>query len=159
MKFARTIRFDKSDLNIFPLASEEGELAVVGTFSFYNLKPEDLKGKVKQAFSNGFLGCSTFGYSTLVSLVNISEEEIKKLQYKLCNFLIDNYGAPSKEVAEKAASEEINFMIDLCKDHELGSLLSLSRDWSEEGIKEKFRNLPKADSCAEQKIWTVVEED
>ena len=25
--------------------------------------------------------------------------------------------------------------------------------------KEKFRNLPKADSCAEQKIWTVVEED
>ena len=38
MKFAKTIRFDKSDLNIFPLASEEGELAVVGTFNFYNLK-------------------------------------------------------------------------------------------------------------------------
>ena len=159
MKFARTIRFDKSDLNIFPLASEEGELAVVGTFSFYNLKPEDLKGKVKQAFSNGFLGCSSFGYSTLVSLVNINEDEIKKLQINLCQYLIDNYGAPSKEVAEKAASEEINFMLDLCKEHELGSLLSLSREFSEEGIKEKFRNLPKADSCAEQKIWTVVEED
>ena len=159
MKFARTIRFDKSDLNIFPLASEEGELAVVGTFSFYNIKPEDLKGKVKQAFSNGFLGCSSFGYSTLVSLVNINEDEIKKLQINLGQYLIDNYGAPSKEVAEKAASEEINFMLDLCKEHELGSLLSLSREFSEEGIKEKFRNLPKADSCAEQKIWTVVEED
>ena len=159
MKFARTIRFDKSDLNIFPLASEEGELAVVGTFSFYNIKPEDLKGKVKQAFSNGFLGCSTFGFSTLVSLVSINENEIKKLQINLGQYLIDNYGAPSKEVAEKAASEEINFMLDLCKEHELGSLLSLSRDFSEEGIKEKFRNLPKADSCAEQKIWTVVEED
>ena len=131
----------------------------MGTFSFYNIKPEDLKGKVKQAFSNGFLGCSTFGYSTLVSLVNINEDEIKKLQINLGQFLIDNYGAPSKEVAEKAASEEINFMLDLCKEHELGSLLSLSRDFSEEGIKEKFRNLPKADSCAEQKIWTVVEED
>ncbi|MDC0228298.1 DUF6505 family protein, partial [Alphaproteobacteria bacterium] len=118
-----------------------------------------LKGKVKQAFSNGFLGCSTFGYSTLVSLVNINEDEIKKLQINLGQYLIDNYGAPSKEVAEKAASEEINFMLDLCKEHELGSLLSLSRDFSEEGIKEKFRNLPKADSCAEQKIWTVVEED
>ena len=159
MKFARTIRFDKSDLNIFPLASEEGELAVVGTFSFYNIKPEDLKGKVKQAFSNGFLGCSTFGFSTLVSLVSINENEIKKLQINLAQYFIDNYGAPSKEVAEKAASEEINFMLDLCKEHELGSLLSLSRDFSEEGIKEKFRNLPKADSCAEQKIWTVVEED
>ena len=159
MKFARTIRFDKSDLNIFPLASEEGELAVVGTFSFYNIKPEDLKGKVKQAFSNGFLGCSTFGFSTLVSLVSINEIEIKKLQINLGQHFIDNYGAPSKEVAEKAASEEINFMLDLCKEHELGSLLSLSRDFSEDGIKEKFRNLPKADSCAEQKIWTVVEED
>ena len=114
MKFARTIRFDKSDLNIFPLASEEGELAVVGTFSFYNIKPEDLKGKVKQAFSNGFMGCSTFGYSTLVSLVNISEEELKTLQNKLGQYLIDNYGAPSKDVAEKAASEEINFMLELC---------------------------------------------
>ena len=159
MKFARTIRFDKSDLNIFPLASEEGELAVVGTFSFYNIKPEDLKGKVKQAFSNGFLGCSTFGFSTLVSLVSINENEIKKLQINLGQYFIDNYGAPSKEVAEKAASDEINFMLDLCKEHELGSLLSLSREFSEEGIKEKFRNLPKADSCAEQKIWTVVEED
>ena len=159
MKFARTIRFDKSDLNIFPLASEEGELAVVGTFSFYNIKPEDLKGKVKQAFSNGFMGCSTFGYSTLVSLVNISEEELKLLQNKLGQYLIDNYEAPSKDVAEKAASEEINFMLELCKDHDLGSLLSLSRDLSEEGLKEKFRTIPKADSCAEQKIWTVVEED
>ena len=50
MKFAKTIRFDKSDLNIFPLASEEGELAIVGTFNFYNLKQDDLNGKVKQAF-------------------------------------------------------------------------------------------------------------
>ena len=159
MKFARTIRFDKSDLNIFPLASEEGELAVVGTFSFYNLKAEDLEGKVKQAFSNGFMGCSTFGYSTLVSLVNVSEDELKKLKNKLGQYLMNNFGAPTKVVAEKAASEEINFMLELCKEHEIGSLLSLSRHWSQEGIKEKFRNLPKADSCAEQKIWTVVEED
>ncbi len=50
MKFARTIRFDKSDLNIFPLAAEEGELALVGTFSFNEFEFQDLKGKIKQAF-------------------------------------------------------------------------------------------------------------
>ena len=158
MKFAKTIRFDKSDLNIFPLASEEGELAVVGTFNFYNLKQDDLKGKVKQAFSNGFMGCTTFGYSTLVSLVNIKEKELQQLKTNLGKFLIDNFGAPSREIAERAANEEINFMLDLCKNHEIGSLLSLSRTLETDGIKEKFRNLPKADSCAEQKIWTFVDE-
>ena len=76
MKFARTIRFDKSDLNIFPVAAEEGELALVGTFSFNNIQNEDLKGKVKQAFSNGFIGCSSFGYSTLVSLVTVNENDL-----------------------------------------------------------------------------------
>ena len=159
MKFAKTIRFDKSDLNIFPLASEEGELAVVGTFNFYNLEQDDLKGKVKQAFSNGFMGCTTFGYSTLVSLVNIKEKELQQLKINLGKFLIDNFGAPSKDIAEEAANEEINFMLDLCKNHEIGSLLSLSRTWESGGIKEKFRNLPKADSCAEQKIWTFVDEN
>jgi len=158
MKFAKTIRFDKSDLNIFPLASEEGELAIVGTFNFYNLKQDDLKGKVKQAFSNGFMGCTTFGYSTLVSLVNIKEKELQQLKTNLGKFLIDNFGAPSQEMAEEAANEEINFMLDLCKNHEIGSLLSLSRTWENDGIKERFRNLPKADSCAEQKIWTFVDE-
>jgi len=158
MKFAKTIRFDKSDLNIFPLASEEGELAIVGTFNFYNLKQDDLKGKVKQAFSNGFMGCTTFGYSTLVSLVNIKEKELQQLKTNLGKYLIDNFGAPSQEMAEEAANEEINFMLDLCKNHEIGSLLSLSRTWEADGIKEKFRNLPKADSCAEQKIWTFVDE-
>ena len=159
MKFAKTIRFDKSDLNIFPLASEEGELAVVGTFNFYNLKQQDLNGKIKQAFSNGFMGCNTFGYSTFVSLVNISKEELQQLKTNLGKFLIDNFGAPSQEMSEEAANEEINFMLDLCKNHEIGSLLSLSRTWEIDGIKEKFRNLPKADSCAEQKLWTFVDEN
>ena len=34
------------------------------------------------------------------------------------------------------------------------------RNWfgNKYGIKEKFRNLPKADSCSEQKIWAFVDE-
>ena len=86
MKFARTIRFDKSDLNIFPVAAEEGELALVGTFSFSNIQSQDLKGKVKQAFSNGFIGCSSFGYSTLVSLVKVNEDDLIKLKHNVSIF-------------------------------------------------------------------------
>ena len=116
-------------------------------------------GKIKQAFSNGFIGLPSFGYSTLVNIVNVKEEDLSYLRESLGKHFVINCGAPSKDIAEKAADDEINFMIDLCKSHELGSLLSVSREWSDEGIKEKFRNLPKADSCAEQKIWTFVEDD
>ena len=70
MKFARTIRFDKSDLNIFPVAAEEGELALVGTFSFSNIQSQDLKGKVKQAFSNGFIAVS-YTHLTLPTIYSV----------------------------------------------------------------------------------------
>ena len=40
MKLARTIRFDPSDLNVFPVAAEEGEWALVGTFCFADVTPE-----------------------------------------------------------------------------------------------------------------------
>ena len=47
MKLAKTIRFDPSDLNIFPLAADEGEWALVGTFCFAAIGESDIKVKVK----------------------------------------------------------------------------------------------------------------
>ena len=159
MKFAKTIRFDKSDLNIFPTIAEEGELAVVGTFSFFNFGEENLKGKMKQAFSNGFLGIPSFGYSTLISLTQVEEEDLKSLKNTLSDCFLKNYGAPSFEHAYKAADDEVNLMLDLCSSHDKGSLISISREITKDGIKENFRNLPKAESCAEQNIWTFEEEN
>ena len=142
MKFAKTIRFDKSDLNIFPTIAEEGELAVVGTFSFFNFGEENLKGKMKQAFSNGFLGIPSFGYSTLISLTQVEEEDLKSLKNTLSDCFLKNYGAPSFEHAYKAADDEVNLMLDLCSSHDKGSLISISREITKDGIKENFRNLP-----------------
>tara|TARA_B100001175_G_C19476630_1_gene624699 strand:- start:338 stop:820 length:483 start_codon:yes stop_codon:yes gene_type:complete len=159
MKYAKIIRFDKSDLNIFPLIAEEGELAIVGTFSFFNLNEENLKGKMKQAFSNGFLGIPSFGYSTFITLTEVKEEDLKKLKSCLSDCFLKKYGAPSLEHAKKAADEEVNLMLDLCSSHDKGSLISISREMSKEGIKENFRHLPKAESCAEQNIWTFEEEN
>ena len=64
MKLARVIRFDRSDLNIFPQAADEGEWAITGSFSFADLKEDEITGKIKQAFANGFMGVPSFGYST-----------------------------------------------------------------------------------------------
>ncbi len=159
MKFAKTIRFDKSDLNIFPTIAQEGELAVVGTFSFFNLKEGILKGKMKQAFSNGFLGIPSFGYSTFISLTEVCEDDLKALKNSLADCFFKIYGAPSMQHAYKAADDEVNLMLDLCSTHDKGSLISISREITKDGIKENFRNLPKAESCAEQNIWTFEEEN
>ena len=43
MKLAKTIRFDPSDLNVFPLAADEGEWALVGTFCFTGIGEADIK--------------------------------------------------------------------------------------------------------------------
>ena len=159
MKLARTIRFDPSDLNVFPQAAEEGEWALVGTFCFADIPPSDLSGKVKQAFSNGFLGVDSFGFSTLVSVVNTREDDVETLTAQVAAAFVERLGAPNIEVARSAAAEEIGFMAELCLPHEAGTLLTISRELGDGGITESFRSLPKADSCAEQKIWTVIEFD
>ena len=83
MKLARTIRFDPSDLNVFPVVAEEGEWALVGTFCFADVTPDALNGKLRQAFSNGFLGVESFGFSTLVSVVSVRDGEADRLAGEL----------------------------------------------------------------------------
>ena len=159
MKLARTGRWAPSYLNVFPLAADEGEWALVGTFSFASLSAEALSGKVKQAFSNGFLGCQSFGFSTLVSVVKARPNDIATIENLLATHLVEKFGAPSPAAAAGAVAEEIEFMAELCAPHKTGTLLALQRSWDDDGIKEVFRSLPKPDSCAEQKIWTIVDDD
>ena len=145
MNLARTIRFDASDLNIFPVAAEEGEWAVTGSFTFQHLREDQITGKVRQAFANGFLGVESFGYSTFVAVASASPEARAALRDQLIRRFV--------------ADEEIGFMIDLCSGHKPGTLLVVQREWAEDGIRESFRHMPKPDSCAEQSIWTIVEDD
>jgi len=159
MKLARTIRFDPSDLNVFPAAAEEGEWALVGTFCFADVTPDALNGKLRQAFSNGFLGVESFGFSTLISVVSAREGDVETLTEQVATAFVERLGAPDMAVARAAAAEEIGFMAELCAQHKSGTLLTIQRELGDNGISERFRSLSKPDSCAEQKIWTVVEED
>ena len=95
LKLARTIRFDSSDLNIFERAAEEGEWAVSGSFMFSGISEDALVGKTKQAFANGFLGLSSFGFSTLVSIVSAAQDDSERLSEMLANRFMDEFGAPS----------------------------------------------------------------
>lgn len=159
MKLARTIRFDASDEHVFEQAAEEGQWAISGSFSFASLSDDQITGKVKQAFANGFLAVPSFGYSTLVSVARASEEDLSQLRAALIDHFINVYGAPDAAAAGAVADDEIAFMAEICAEHKTGTLLSLQRSLTDTGIKEQFRALAKADSCAEQQIWQIVEED
>ncbi|MEL7153848.1 MAG: DUF6505 family protein, partial [Pseudomonadota bacterium] len=75
MKLARTIRFDESDDNVFERTAQPDEWAVSGAFEFSNWSQDDLTGKARQAFSNGWLGLETFGRSTFVAVSEITDAE------------------------------------------------------------------------------------
>ncbi|MGE0630692.1 MAG: DUF6505 family protein, partial [Hyphomicrobiaceae bacterium] len=61
MKFLRAIRFDESDTRVFQRAAEPDEWLVSGATAFAGIEPAQLKGKLRQAFANGFLGIDTLG--------------------------------------------------------------------------------------------------
>ena len=75
LKLARTIHFDDSDRNIFSRPAESGEWAISGGFEFSNWTEDDLSGKARQAFANGWLGLESFGRSTFVAVADIAEAE------------------------------------------------------------------------------------
>ena len=75
MKLLRTIRLDPSDTFVFETAAEPGEWAVSGAFVFWNTDPAALEGKARSAFRGGFLGVASLGWSTLVQIVEASEDD------------------------------------------------------------------------------------
>ena len=159
MKLAKTIRFDKSDLNVFENSSDEGEWAVSGAFEFSEDTNTSLNNKRRQAFSNGFLGLATYGRATLVSVSQLTLNDKDSLISNLSEFFVDKYGAPNIKAAKPVAEEEIDFMINLCAEHEIGTLLTVNRTLENDGIHEKFRHLPKNDACSNQQIWATVVDD
>ncbi len=146
MKLARTIRFDVSDTNIFRQAAEEGELAVSGAFAFSNFTEDDLTGKPRQEFANGWLGLDSFGRATLVAVCQVSQSEMDSAAMRLAAHFVADYGAPSLEAALPVAEEEVRYMADLCDEHAPNTLMVVERTLEETGVREAFRTIPVAEA-------------
>ncbi len=165
MKAPRTIRLDPSDTFVFARAAEPGEWAVPGGFMFHGADAAAMSGKERAAFRAGFLGIGSFGFSTLVTIVEVSEAERDAAIDMLAEQLVEKLGAPSMEVARAAAREEIEFSIALCHDP-VGSLLALHRSMVDGDIREQFRVLKDAiknegtDKLhSHTRAFTIVESD
>jgi hypothetical protein len=155
MKLLRTIRFDESDTRVFSVAAASGEWAVPGTFAFADADPEKLNRQERQAFSNGFLGLGSFGWSTLVSVATISPDEYAAVIEALAQHLVEDYGAPSHADAQAAAKEEIDYTASL-SEHPINTLLSLSRFMDGDAIREQFRIVEPPGEKPHTKIWEIA---
>lgn len=146
MKLARAIHFDESDQRVFNSPARTGEWCISGGFEFSNWGEADLDGKARQAFANGWLGLETFGRVTFVAVTQIEEAELEGLAENLAQHFVALYGAPSLEAAIGVAREEIAHMSELCDEHDANTLLTVSRDLAEAGIREEFRVIQPADA-------------
>ena len=145
MKLLRTIRLDPSDTFVFERAAEPGEWAVSGAFMFADADLDALDGKPRAAFRGGFLGVASFGWSTLVQIVEASDDDRAAVVAMLARQFHERLGAPDFATARAAAEEEIAFAASLC-DHPRDTLIAVRRTFEDGAIREAFRTLrPRGD--------------
>lgn len=149
MNFARVIRLDESDLNVFDEAATPGEWAIPGTFAFSNWSEADLTGKARQAFAHGWLGLESFGRASVVAITPITEAERETLVDLLAFHFTEAWGAPDIDAARPVAEEEIAHMAAMCDDHPQNTLMVLERALTETGVKDRFRLIPPQGAALE----------
>jgi Family of unknown function (DUF6505) len=140
VKLLRTIRLDPSDTFVFERAADPGEWAVSGAFMFADADPDALAGKSRAAFRGGFLGVASLGWSTLVQIVEATQEDRDRLVDTLGRQLHERLGAPDLATARTAAEEEVAFAASLC-DHPRDTLVAVRRTFEDGAIREAFRTL------------------
>ncbi|MGF1444991.1 MAG: DUF6505 family protein [Pikeienuella sp.] len=149
MRLARTIRFDESDSRVFDLAAEPGEWAVSGGFAFSDWREDDLTGRARQTFANGWLGLQSFGRATFVAVTEITEVEYAAQIDQLAQHFVEAWGAPDLDAARPFAAEELGFMRSMCDDHAPNTLLVVERKLIETGVSESFRVIPSQEAKLE----------
>lgn len=150
MKLARAIHFDESDTRVFHSPARTGEWCISGGFEFSNWSDGDMTGKAKQAFSNGWMGCETFGRVSFVAVTQIEPVEVEALSQALAQHFVDIYGAPSVDAAREVAQAEITEMAELCEDADPNTLLTVARELTPSGVRESYRMIAPQDAGIEQ---------
>ena len=158
MKLLRTIRLDPSDTFVFDTASEPGEWAVSGSFIFLNEDVTKLDGRARSAFRSGFLGVQSWGWSTLVQIVEASESDYRAGVEKLAEQLVDKLGAPTSMEAEVAAEAEFAFARSLCT-HPAGILIAVNRVDESGDFRETFRSLQPKEQGKPFRSFAFLEAD
>ena len=159
MKLLKTIHFDQTDNNVYDKTAASDEWAISGAFAFSNAREDELKGKTKQAFSNGFLSLESFGRSTFATVSEIDDASEAKLCETLGQHFVDHYGAPALKPALPIAQNELTFIADLCDEHPINTVFTVRRFFDDAGeIREEYRTVTPPSEPLHARVWEFVEE-
>jgi hypothetical protein len=147
-RLPRTVRLDVSDESVFDRAAPPGEWAVAGGFLFIGRADEAMVSTEHNAFTCGFLGVESFGWSTLVSVEPAGEAEVAATIETLARHFLRDLGAPSLAEARAVAAEEVRFAAGLCEDHPVGTLLTVARRFEDGEVVERYATLTPTDTLA-----------
>lgn len=157
-KLPRVVRLDDSDTEVFAIPAQPEEWAVPGGFEFLHHDPATLSGKPLQAFKSGFLGIGSFGRTTLVAITEASDTDFQAVVEELAAYLRNHYGAPDLNAAMQAAGEEVRYAESLCE-YDVNTLLAVEREFTDEGITERFKRfIPPAAEWEQGKPLVYVKE-
>ena len=123
-----------------------GRACRFGAFAFSDLREDELRGKLRQEFANGWLGLESFGRSTFVAVCNVTQAEIDAVTVRLAAHFTAEWGAPSLHDALPVAEDEIRYMREMCEEHAPNTLLVVERHIAEDGVREAFRTLVPAEA-------------
>lgn len=157
LKLLRTIRLDPSDAFVFARAAEPGEWAVSGSFLFWERPVDTLIGKERSAFRSGLMGITSFGWSTLATIVEVTQDEVETAIETLAQQLITHCGAPDRESARQAALAEIAYAIELAEPP-VGTLVAVHRSLEDGEIRERFRTLLPGTDEKHSRAFLVIED-
>jgi hypothetical protein len=158
MRFLKTLRLDGSDERVFAAAAAPGEWAISGGFVFADRDPAELAGKDGQAFAHGFLGTTSFGWSTLVAVAEIDFAAYEGVIESLAQHLLVAYGAPDLGAARAAAREEAEFAASLAT-HRVNTLVAVERSWGPQGIVERFRTIEPPRETPHARLWAIERDE
>ena len=147
MRFLRALRLDDSDDEIYPLAAAAGEWVVPGTFAFTFAErdPGQLDSGERAAFRHGFLGLTSFGWSTLAVVVDMPDADRRQVLERLARHFVEQYGAPDMDAALVEARREVEFCESLCTP-DINTVLSVQRDLDDGEVREAYRvHRPRSD--------------
>lgn len=158
MKLLRTIRLDASDTFVFDRSAQPGEWAVSGAFAFWSKDPAKLEGKARVAFRSGFLGVESLGWSTLVQVVEASENDRSALVDTLAKQLLRHFGAPTIAAARAAAEDEVTFAQSLCTVPRDG-IIAVHRTFENGAVRETFRTLRSKEGGKLARAFSFIESE